>query len=137
MKPCRTCGAEFDAHRRALYCSADCRCAKRLSTFWEGVEVGADTVCWPWKRAVHRQGYGWFWSGAAMRLAHAVALELALGRRLKKLALHTCDNPVCCNPRHLYEGDQVQNMADMRARGREVKAKGTHHGRYRHGAYAR
>ena len=33
-------------------------------------------------------------------------------------ALHTCDNSLCCNPRHLYQGDHVQNMRDMAERGR-------------------
>ncbi|WP_428999621.1 hypothetical protein [Stenotrophomonas maltophilia] len=31
---------------------------------------------------------------------------------------HSCDNPGCCNPGHLFLGTQAQNLADMRAKGR-------------------
>lgn len=47
-------------------------------------------------------------------------LEEALGRPLAEgmVTRHTCDNPPCCNPAHLIEGTQAQNLADMVARGR-------------------
>jgi hypothetical protein len=34
--------------------------------------------------------------------------------------LHRCDNPPCFNPEHLFLGTQVDNLADMRAKGRNV-----------------
>ena len=33
-------------------------------------------------------------------------------------ALHTCDNPGCWNPTHLFSGTQADNLADMDAKGR-------------------
>jgi hypothetical protein len=32
--------------------------------------------------------------------------------------LHSCDNRPCCNPKHIFEGTQKENIADMIAKGR-------------------
>lgn len=40
-----------------------------------------------------------------------------------KVVMHTCDNPACINPEHLVVGTQVENMADMLAKGRGRKHK--------------
>jgi hypothetical protein len=58
-----------------------------------------------------------------------VMLAEKLGRPLghKMEACHTCDNPACLNPDHLFEGTHIQNMHDMRKKGRDAKALGTAH----------
>lgn len=33
---------------------------------------------------------------------------------------HTCDNPPCCNPEHLFLGDQLANLGDMAAKDRSA-----------------
>jgi hypothetical protein len=35
-----------------------------------------------------------------------------------KIARHTCDNEICCNPNHIVPGDHQQNMDDMKERER-------------------
>lgn len=52
------------------------------------------------------------------RLAHRAALAERLGRPVRGVARHTCDNPPCVEAGHLIEGTQAQNMADAVARGR-------------------
>jgi HNH endonuclease len=42
------------------------------------------------------------------------------------LALHTCDNSLCLNPKHLYAGTAKQNVADAYNRKRAFAAKQTH-----------
>ena len=59
------------------------------------------------------------------RGAHTVAFFLEHGRWPERLR-HTCDNTLCCNPAHLIEGSQQDNMDDKVARGRE--AHGESHG---------
>jgi hypothetical protein len=42
-------------------------------------------------------------------------------------ALHTCDNPACFNPNHLYEGTTQQNVVDSFTRNRRPIRKGANH----------
>lgn len=51
------------------------------------------------------------------------------------IIMHSCDNPACCNPRHLTKGTHGDNMKDKVKKGRQ--AKGVNNGRYKHGYYAK
>ena len=65
---------------------------------------------------------------------HRLAWEVAHRRPVPQgqCVLHRCDNPPCCNPEHLFLGTRADNLADMRAKGRE--ARGERHGSARLGA---
>jgi hypothetical protein len=90
--------------------------------FWEKVDRRDPDECWPWHGA-KVNGYGHIWSGGRMQKASRVALELTLKRALgvAELALHSCDNPPCCNPAHLRAGTNSDNTRDMVERGRHPK----------------
>lgn len=78
--------------------------------------------CWEWIGRRSRQGYGMFWDGSTMALAHRAAYWLFCNEIPSKLnVLHRCDNPPCCNPMHLFVGTQQDNMDDMKAKGRSRK----------------
>lgn len=92
--------------------------------FWEKVDKRGPDECWPWQACRHKYGYGQFnvtgKRGGRYCRAHVFALEEKLGRRLKSgmCGLHSCDNPPCCNPDHLWEGTHVDNVRDRDAKGR-------------------
>lgn len=90
--------------------------------FWRRVQRGGESECWSWIGATTTYGHGVFWISPerGRESAHAVALELATGRRRPdgQHCCHRCDNPACCNPAHLYYGTPRQNSADMVARHR-------------------
>lgn len=84
------------------------------SAFWSLVEILGKRDCWEWQGGKNGDGYGYF---KRMRV-NRVAYRLANGHYPRRLACHSCNNRLCCNPSHLYDGTHRQNMADMRAAGR-------------------
>lgn len=42
------------------------------------------------------------------------------------VARHTCDNPPCCNPLHIIDGDTRANALDASDRGRQANRLKTH-----------
>jgi predicted transcriptional regulator len=96
-----------------------------LDKFWKNVDKKGPNECWEWSGRRVRGGYGSLsirsHHGCANR-AHRFSMALHLGRLLEKeeWVLHSCDNPPCVNPRHLFLGDTNANMADMVAKGRSA-----------------
>lgn len=97
--------------------------------FWERVDKsGGPDACWPYMGARNRTGYGVVTRRPANPyLAHRYAWFLTYGRWPEPCGLHLCDNPPCCNPAHLFEGDRAANNRDMAAKGRHVGRRGQHH----------
>ena len=63
-----------------------------------------------------------------MSRAHRVAWTLLRGVIPHgRWVLHTCDNPPCVNPAHLFLGDRSANMRDRENKGRGNHPKGTAH----------
>lgn len=55
-----------------------------------------------------------------MRAAHILSLEDATGQAADgRYVCHTCDNPPCCNPRHLWFGSNSENQIDCSNKGRK------------------
>lgn len=86
--------------------------------FWSKVDRRDANECWLWKAGVGRSGYGLFWDGEKVRTASRMAYLFAKGDPGKLQVHHTCDNPLCCNPDHLWLGSHKENMRDMLSKGR-------------------
>lgn len=90
--------------------------------FWSHVKkLGADG-CWEWIGARTAYGYGQAWVARPMRtsvMAHRAAWAMERGPIPPGLlVLHSCDNPPCVNPAHLFLGTQSDNMLDSVSKGR-------------------
>lgn len=123
---CLVCGTTTP--RAAMkYCSPVCYRAAKIRSgaerFW--LHVDKSGACWLWMGARLPKGYGLFGGlredGTRHdRLAHRVSWELQHGAPPPddRMVCHTCDNPPCVNPAHLFLGDASLNAADMIAKGR-------------------
>jgi hypothetical protein len=103
---------------------------KDVERFWRKVDKESSQTfyngsrCWEWKAACNEHGYGIVGMGGRIggtHLAHRVAYQMKFGEIPNGLfACHHCDNPLCCNPIHLFLGTQKDNMQDMQSKGRKV-----------------
>ena len=89
--------------------------------FWK--KVKKTSSCWLWTAGKFPDGYGVFQLDGAQR-AHRVAYMLEHGHYPENLCLHHCDNRLCVNPEHLYDGTYSDNAVDREMRGRGKKNRG-------------
>jgi hypothetical protein len=91
-----------------------------LLTLASFVRKASPDECWPWTGPRAVTGYGILRHEKVPYLAHRVAYAIKYGDPCNLYVLHKCDNPPCCNPRHLFKGTQADNIADMVAKGRYI-----------------
>jgi len=92
-----------------------------LERFWAKVDLWfgiTDEDCWEWKAFLNAASRGKFWINGRDHFSARVAFAIRNGTLPSGLACHTCDNPRCVNPSHLYDGNEKTNRQDAIARGR-------------------
>ena len=111
--------------------------------FWQHVDKRGPDECWEWtgrrtqktSRTARGVGYGQFVlyppdvPKKKTVIASRLAYTLHHGKEPENLVLHTCDNPPCCNPDHLYDGTHKDNARDRDSRGRNGWATGKYDNR--------
>lgn len=91
--------------------------------FWPKVICHGPGQCWEWCGNKHDFGYGMLglkingkWKSEG---AHRISWRIHKGQIPEGLnVLHSCDNPECTNPNHLFLGTQLDNLQDMLNKGR-------------------
>lgn len=89
-----------------------------MSEAWLWSQTSRD--CWIWTGTVHRTGYGVAsYQGKQWRV-HRLAYVLTYGEPENDV-LHRCGIRLCINPEHLYDGTDLENMADRDRHGRTAR----------------
>ncbi len=80
---------------------------------WNHYEV-SENSCWEWTLSLRTDGYGQFCVEGKMHGAHVLAYEVHNKTKVSRglLVCHTCDNPKCINPDHLFLGTHQDNKND-------------------------
>ncbi len=81
--------------------------------------------CWEWTKYTDKEGrggcsVGYVYTNAA-RVSYVVFKREPVG---DLQVCHSCDNPLCVNPNHLWLGTLTDNIKDMWAKGRNSNRKG-------------
>lgn len=110
------------------YRDADCWSRYLISfsaRFWSKVASRDADDCWLWLGGRTKKGYGLiaFEPLDIMLIASRMALVMSGSWIERPLAsCHTCDNPPCANPHHLFIGTRAANVRDMHEKGRYRRA---------------
>jgi hypothetical protein len=97
-----------------------------IDRFWKNVRRGQG--CWTWSGPISRGGYGKIGIQKRVYVSHRVAFFLSKGPIPEGIIVcHTCDNPPCCNPDHLWLGTAADNAVDRANKGRGHSQKGDAH----------
>ena len=97
-----------------------------IKRFWEKVNKKGEDACWEWTGAKQKNNYGSFCkrggkSFKKTQLAHRVSYVINTGELEKgKCVCHTCDNPSCVKPQHLFQASQKENIKDCIDKNRKL-----------------
>lgn len=98
----------------------------RIEAFWSLIDRRDPDECWPWTGCSNNTGYGSFRVGGKVEGTHRISWFLADGlipvlfEGLPSQICHSCDNPPCCNPAHLFFGNDKINSQDSVAKDRRA-----------------
>jgi hypothetical protein len=89
--------------------------------FWSFVDRKPHNKCWDWTGAFAGGSYGVIKINKKNILAHRFCYKLCFGEIPNCLFVcHSCDNPKCVNPSHLFLGRHKDNMNDMVKKDRQA-----------------
>ncbi len=82
---------------------------------------GEEDQCWEYQGYLDEWGYGSIKREGKTHRAHRYVYSKLTGEDITdKVLRHTCDNPACCNPKHLIPGTHDDNVQDRVEKGRSA-----------------
>jgi hypothetical protein len=95
--------------------------------FWSSVVVRGPSECWPWLgKTVRGRGSVSYQGTDLLAPRVAKAMEDRAWPADGLFACHSCDNPNCVNPEHLWWGTALENNRDASRKGRLKQAPASH-----------
>lgn len=87
---------------------------------------GGPDKCWTFRGNTERYSSGTI--GGKRSYAHRISYELHSGKKISKglCICHSCDNPWCVNPSHLWTGTDGDNARDSASKGRRSTPRKNH-----------
>ncbi len=146
---CLQCGKKGESNpcraKKQKYCSRICQNSYQLKKRWE-LKKESDSLisqtekdrilldkiiknleengeCLVWKKYRDKDGYGYvsFMGSGSLRV-HREIYRILNGKIPSGMFVcHSCDNPPCCNPKHLFLGTPEENTRDMLKKRRQFK----------------
>lgn len=88
--------------------------------FWGNVPIAAAADCWVWLGGRNGSGYPAISDGRKSLVGTRLMREYIDGKPVPSelVVCHSCDNPPCVNPAHLFVGTKRDNAQDMIIKGR-------------------
>lgn len=75
--------------------------------------------CWGWKGYKDTNGYPQLSDKGKEKMGSRISYTIFNGGIGEDLCVcHSCDNPICTNPKHLWLGTHLENMRDRDLKGR-------------------
>lgn len=118
-KICSYCNQSFTPKSKERECSIQCKLL---------ANVKIKDNCWEWQKGKTKFGYGKITYRNKFTLAHRISFLTFKGEISQDYSvLHSCDNPSCINPDHLWLGTQHDNVHDCIVKCRRNTATGWKH----------
>lgn len=110
---CPSCDRSYDTRRSLTTHHRQMHPDKTEERFWIWIEVGDEDECWEYQGSQLPDGHSLMTIDGEYEYVHRRSYEMHFEPPGDKQVNHHCDTANCVNPRHLYLGDQSDNINDM------------------------